>query len=191
LCDLGHCSHRTNKAPPTWRSRVRNVLTVNDCFRRIPDPKGGRKGTWLLTNRGKETFQSTYVCSVACLFIGTAPDPSLCSLCTNVRRINCRVKSPLQVHKDARSTHIRRAVSQELRISDAVQVQPAESIQPCFQTHSRVQQPQSAAITFSNSVATPVDVDMAGLSDEEQVTRRGSLAYVRSCLKLLIIGALL
>lgn len=54
-------TRRLNKAPSTWRSRVRNVLTVNDCFRRIPDPKGGRKGKWMLTNRGRELAQNAYV----------------------------------------------------------------------------------------------------------------------------------
>lgn len=39
--------YRSGRAPPTWRSRIRNVLTVNDCFCRIPDPRGGRKGRWL------------------------------------------------------------------------------------------------------------------------------------------------
>lgn len=39
--------YRSGRAPPTWRSRIRNVLTVNDCFCRIPDPRGGRKGKWL------------------------------------------------------------------------------------------------------------------------------------------------
>lgn len=40
--------YRSEHAPSTWRSRIRNVLTVNDCFKRIPDPKGGRKGKWVL-----------------------------------------------------------------------------------------------------------------------------------------------
>ena len=43
--------YRLGRAPPTWRSRIRNVLTVNDCFRRIPDPKGGRKGKWVIHRR--------------------------------------------------------------------------------------------------------------------------------------------
>ena len=38
----------TPAAPCKWKSRIRNVLTINNAFKRIPHPKGGRTGKWTL-----------------------------------------------------------------------------------------------------------------------------------------------